>query len=794
MNYPFYYSMARQPSGDAYSPNHSAGFSFSQGGRIRSSNDLGTDVYYGQYTPTRSTAFTPPGSGHPNHSGSVGSNLSSSQDFYDALLTGIQDVPPLPLQGPGESMDDSLTGVGYGQRPPPELFHNMLNTLPDHPTSGMAAPSEIYDHEGVERPYDLHVDQALEPEAKYHAGNLTGHLLGPPAPGFHSNTFQGPWNDQNPQFVDNSSRPSRVLFVDSGPTLEEIHSLSRPLKGSIDMMPRKRPRELSPGEADEEQSKTYKRLKPESPLIEDENLPPCFRCQNMKGKCDNNKPVCEGCKRLLRKWNDFPVSCLDSREQWKVFVESFIPDKYNEHLKVEALKKYFDLNASGWNEDRGPLNVAMSTDFGPPIWIEVHEFRPNGPEFKFQFHWRYNDITGSHENWTEYAAPLAIMAWGPGHKFNDTEQDEYLDRILDMYLEDFPSALFDEGDVKLPMSILQHVCAWYKHLVRENGESKREKDEREVLRFALKNLVMAYMFGRTLSFTESSKREIFEKFGRSPGLPDEDFNSSRMLNRTMKYILDKKHKALMRETLEKVFRLIIGNSKAARASAFCAILCIIMAVEEEQISIVLNVKNKQGREPSKKHNSAFGETDYFRGAMEDKLRKIIAIFNQTYGKGKNSIFHTLGEIRKRQTDDTKLLRTAFELWTTAKCNEPKTRKGKSEKSQKAEDVVKKRREKFCNEGFDFHSIEFFDKLYELCSHHLYYIQRRKRIQKGDEEKFTSLNTGRLVCDFLDQLKFLPSPPPPAPTLNGFDPTLDFYESDFGPGFENRLRQDYGFAL
>jgi hypothetical protein len=94
-----------------------------------------------------------------------------------------------------------------------------------------------------------------------------------------------------------------------------------------------------------------------------------------------------------------------------------------------------------WNTSN-PIDVYLSSGYGPALKWKLYEFRPKSRDLLGQFQYFQNRDTQTQTRVVKYSPPLGILKLDSG---NTANVESYLDRLLeDQYLENFGWDCFQE--------------------------------------------------------------------------------------------------------------------------------------------------------------------------------------------------------------------------------------------------------------------------------------------------------------------------------------------------------------
>lgn len=122
-----------------------------------------------------------------------------------------------------------------------------------------------------------------------------------------------------------------------------------------------------------------------------------------------------------------------------------------------------------WNRD-SPIDVALTSGYGPPLKWRVYEFKPKTDEYIGQLQYFQDPATGRSTPTFKYSPPLALLKLDAS---DDSHFAEYLDQLLEPeYLSVFGCHFFAEekqvDEDGFQAQVLQFMCDLYSNTNDDN--------------------------------------------------------------------------------------------------------------------------------------------------------------------------------------------------------------------------------------------------------------------------------------------------------------------------------------
>lgn len=116
-------------------------------------------------------------------------------------------------------------------------------------------------------------------------------------------------------------------------------------------------------------------------------------------------------------------------------------------------------------DSTNPIDVYLTSGYGPALRWKLYEFRPKTPELLGQLQYFQDPHTGISQGHHKYSPPFGLMKLDQN---DDTYFDTYLEQLMEQqYLEDLGWTLYEEEtqvdpDSPFQANMLDYMCKLYK--------------------------------------------------------------------------------------------------------------------------------------------------------------------------------------------------------------------------------------------------------------------------------------------------------------------------------------------
>jgi hypothetical protein len=287
------------------------------------------------------------------------------------------------------------------------------------------------------------------------------------------------------------------------------------------------------------------------------------------------------------------------------------------------LTNFVTLHIRQWSNVEVTLRLTCGQGL-PYISCKVYEFAPKTQELLRQFQYTTDTRTGECIREQKSSPPLGMIQLN--HK-DEQRYDRYINDIVDNYLVHFAYACFAEE---------QHDFQRTLFLMMTRLRPKAD-DEVKLLKEVFRLIVVTYIMGHTLTIQEETKEQSLRQL-RSyiPGVYA-SFCSPRMTNRQLKYFFCRLHQTIMTNVLNKLQQIFKSSKGCDKwTSAFCAVLGLAMAHEDNQKTIHLVTQTKAASHEMSVQD-AEAQSDATCEDIDGKFSFIMGIFRWKYNRGYNPL-------------------------------------------------------------------------------------------------------------------------------------------------------------
>ncbi|OCL13162.1 hypothetical protein AOQ84DRAFT_125180 [Glonium stellatum] len=347
----------------------------------------------------------------------------------------------------------------------------------------------------------------------------------------------------------------------------------------------------------------------------------CWHCVLQRDKCGPGD-VCDRClKRSQRPNAECGLGC--SRVRLWELASSFLPSLVTAMHENSQLTNFVALHIRQWSNIEVTLRLTCGQGL-PYISCKVYEFAPKTQELLRQFQYTTNPGTGQCICELKKSPPLGMIQLN--HK-DEQRYDRYINEIVDNYLGPFGYVCFVEEQNEFQQTLF---------LMMTRLRPKAD-DEIKLLREVFRLIVVTYIMGHTLTIEEDT-RDYSLKLLRSyrPGVYADNC-SPRMTNRQLKYFFCRLHQTIMTNVLNKLQQIFKSSKGCDKwTSAFCAVLGLAMAHEDNQKTIHLVTQTKAASHEMSTQDAEVQSTQACE-EIDGKFSFIMNIFRWKYNRGYNPL-------------------------------------------------------------------------------------------------------------------------------------------------------------
>ncbi|KAI9700545.1 MAG: hypothetical protein M1820_006699 [Bogoriella megaspora] len=280
------------------------------------------------------------------------------------------------------------------------------------------------------------------------------------------------------------------------------------------------------------------------------------------------------------------------------------------------------------------LSLQFLPGLGPPIVCTVYEFTATSPELAEQAQYKTNMETGRSERIVKRSPPLAL--------FRVQDQDarvyeRFLDECLRRDIASLPRKFFEEETDDFPERLLQLMVDFY--------DEMRDTKHYQLLGQILRLILITYVMGRTLTFTQSTSSNLLSWLSTRHYLPipHDPFTSPRMANRQLKYLFSLLHKELLTNLLNKLQQIL--HSSNVRGNWIPAFLCLLgfaISQEDTQRTVYIIMDDRWHRGELLGEHAGM-QADTAAAAVDDKFAFLVSLFTSKFNKSLNPLWDSAYE-------------------------------------------------------------------------------------------------------------------------------------------------------
>ncbi|KAK6434899.1 hypothetical protein LTR95_008914 [Oleoguttula sp. CCFEE 5521] len=346
----------------------------------------------------------------------------------------------------------------------------------------------------------------------------------------------------------------------------------------------------------------------------------CWRCAMQRDPCDGGDP----CSRCLMRWQKGQQYFFDcDRSKLPDFVLDFLPPSLTLMHQKQTIEDCVREQVQMWDFKR-PVDVYLTSGYGHPLRWRLYEFVPSTQEYLGQVQFRQDPRTGRSVRSDRYSPPLAIAKIETS---DDAHFKDYLDELMESHhLGDFPWTCFEEetqvNDFQATtLALLVQLC-----------QRTQDIDLQPLLRSMIKMLIVTYIMGHTLTFSEGTLHHIqttIQHPHKPPFLPAH--TSPRLANRQLKFFFSTLRGNIYKDILKWLQATLhtSGHKESTWLSAFCVMLGLGMVLEEVQRTIQLQADTKamKGDMPIQ---DAMSEARWACERIDERFKLLVGLFQCKY--------------------------------------------------------------------------------------------------------------------------------------------------------------------
>ncbi|RDL41411.1 uncharacterized protein BP5553_01390 [Venustampulla echinocandica] len=305
-------------------------------------------------------------------------------------------------------------------------------------------------------------------------------------------------------------------------------------------------------------------------------LTACWNCWMQKVTCSDGE-TCVTCKRSF----GLSATQLCFRSHFEEYQEVFYPEYLHAHLKKRKIEDLVTENTNGFTDTVLEIEIGVGACF-TPMRLLVNVFRPTSRELLTQHRLVVDGEVSDSPLVLQESVAVGLLGVSPSDM---SIKCEY--HIIEMIESCWYAAQVTAGDTsRIPYVILDIAQQYY--------ASTRASLVRQVLmlhaiRYYMKSLV-------TLS--EESASVVYSSLPDSPPYYSQTaYPCSRLLNRQIKYAMDKLSREITRKVLQGLERTM--RSRLSWGPSFCVLLLLCLCMEELEIAAHIFVVSDIEKEGAK---------------------------------------------------------------------------------------------------------------------------------------------------------------------------------------------------
>ena len=314
-------------------------------------------------------------------------------------------------------------------------------------------------------------------------------------------------------------------------------------------------------------------------------------------------------------------------------------------------------------DHQNPIDVYLTSGYGPALRWKLYEFRPRTDELLGQFQYLQDPTTGISQRFQKYSPPFGLLKLDSS---DDAHFEEYLDTLMNPdYLWELGWTCFEEESQVdsdcFQANLLVLMCKLYQDThdydVSSLGQLTRvslltRQQLKDLLRAIIRMMIITYIMGHTLTILEDTLPSVITSVKHSPRPPQIIHHTSpRLANRQLKFFF-----AILRSNIyERILKNqqqtlhTSGKKEATWLPSFCAILGFAMVLEEVQRTIQIQADAKAAKgelTPDQANTEAYNACE----RIDARFSLLVGLFQCKYRDkkwGEGSFGNGTPELRDR---------------------------------------------------------------------------------------------------------------------------------------------------
>ncbi|THW96676.1 hypothetical protein D6D15_00907 [Aureobasidium pullulans] len=318
----------------------------------------------------------------------------------------------------------------------------------------------------------------------------------------------------------------------------------------------------------------------------------CWICAFQRDQCDPGSP-CTRCQDRSIRGSLHMLPC--SRMHLSDLVHQFLPATMNRQHRREEIISFAKKSLRSWKTE-APIQVYLtSLGLGHFAW-DLHEFEPSSQDLLLQKRYKVG-ISGTWQRIEKRSPPLALKQVN----FSQTQRlDDYVDNIVEQYLEDFQNqAYYGEEDscAMFQSELLRALCSLYISLPDEEDDKTLKGDVRQVIRLLVLTCIMDHPI--TIVATYQDTAISMMQSHNNPQVYG-TWTSPMLANRQLKYFFSEMQTQQYNKSLNRLHQILrkAGDKNKLWMSSFVLMLGIALVLEQCQHLLWIKADAKVARRES----------------------------------------------------------------------------------------------------------------------------------------------------------------------------------------------------
>ncbi|KAI5358584.1 hypothetical protein Slin14017_G108670 [Septoria linicola] len=350
----------------------------------------------------------------------------------------------------------------------------------------------------------------------------------------------------------------------------------------------------------------------------------CWRCVMQRDPCDApDGGCCSRCNMRSARGQAYFFDC--DRSKLPEFVVEFLPASLLHEHQKQSIETFVSREVGRWHTDN-PIDVYLSSGYGPPLLWRLYEFTPHSNDFLWQLQVTQDPSSRRSITTHKYSPPYGLMRID---SVDDRNYESYLEDLLHPHwLKELGESAYAEenlvDDQQFQCKVLDLLCKLY--------VSTLDATLKPLLADILRMIIITYIMGHTMTITEDTVYTVVNNLQHSPKPPaTQKHTSPRLANRQFKFFFHLVRNRIYEKILKWQQHTLhtAGKKQETWLHAFCVTLGFAMVLEEVQRTIMCQADAKICRQ-GVSQQAAYQEAQTHCDNIDKRFRLLTGLFQCKY--------------------------------------------------------------------------------------------------------------------------------------------------------------------